>query len=561
MTWPHTIALPIVLPLLCGALLLLLERRAARWVPWLAGGTTGIGLLVALWLAWHADSGTVHVYLLGNWPAQFGIALALDRLSALMVLLTAVLGCASLLYAAGGDGRRGRHFHSLFQFQLMGLNGAFLTADLFNLFVFFEVLLIASYGLLLHGAGVARLRASVHYVSFNLVGSALFLIAASLLYGLTGTLNMAELAQRVPQAAPDRVLLVQSAALLLIVVFGVKAALLPLYFWLPATYGAASAPVAALFAVMTKVGVYAILRMTTLIFGASAGPAAMVTSPWLEGLALATLLLGAAGALAADHLRSLVGNLVIASAGTLLLAVALARPDSVAAGLFYLVNSTLATAALFLLADRVRAARGAVQDGFGPSGGDAQRHTHTHTHKHPHPLLQPMGVLFFILAIAAAGLPPLAGFMGKAMLLQAAGQTTWAGWIVAIILSSSLLTMVAFARGGSALFWKAPAPPAHISAPATHEAPAAPDAALPHHRAHGAALLALLGLIGACAVFAAPLSRYTQATAQQLFQRTPYLSAVLGAQPVPAAIDVRREMRERKAGQTTAPSNREGAKP
>jgi multicomponent K+:H+ antiporter subunit D len=557
MMWPHAIALPIVLPLICGALLLLLERRAAQWVPRLAGATTAVGLLVALWLAWHADSGTVHVYLLGNWAAQFGIALALDRLSALMVLLTAMLGCASLLYAAGGDARRGRHFHSLFQFQLMGLNGAFLTADLFNLFVFFEVLLIASYGLLLHGAGAARLRASIHYVSFNLAGSALFLIAVSLLYGLTGTLNMAELAQRVPQAAPDRVLLVQSAALMLIVVFGVKAALLPLYFWLPATYGAASAPVAALFAVMTKVGVYAILRVTTLIFGASAGPAAMVASPWLELLALATLLLGAAGALAAESLRAMIGNVVIASAGTLLLAVALARPDSVAAGLFYLVNSTLATAALFMLADRVRAARGAVQDTFAPGPASA--------------LVQRLGALFFVFAIAAAGLPPLAGFMGKAMLLRAAGQTPWAGWIVAIVLSSSLLTMVAFARGGSSLFWKHASPAPGPGIPATQgaadasdapmtsaahtrpEGPAPSEAALPNHRAHGAALLVLLGLLGACAVLAAPLSRYTQATAQQLFERTAYLRAVLGAQPVPAAIDVRREMRERKAGQAAKP--------
>lgn len=538
MMWPHAVILPIVLPLVSGALLLLLERRAAHWVPWLAGASAAAGLLVALWLARWADTGAVPVYLLGNWAAQFGIALALDRLSALLLLLTAVLGCVSLLYAAGGDARRGRHFHSLVQFQLMGLNGAFLTADLFNLFVFFEVLLIASYGLLLHGAGAARLRASIHYVSFNLVGSALFLVAVSLLYGLTGTLNMAELAQRVPHAAPDRVLLVQSAALMLIVVFGVKAALLPLYFWLPATYGAASAPVAALFAVMTKVGVYAILRVTTLIFGVTAGPAAMVASPALELLALATLLLGAAGALAAPGLRAMIGNLVIASAGTLLLSIALARPDSVAAGLFYLVNSTLATAALFLLADRVRAVRGAVQDTFqpGPASGLARR----------------LGVLFFVFAVAAAGLPPMAGFMGKALLLQAAGQTPWAGWIVAVILSSSLLMLVAFARGGSSLFWK------HASVTDGPAPPVQHETALPGHRAHGAALLALLGLLGACAVFAAPLSRYTQATAQQLFERSDYLSAVLGAQPVPAAADVRREMRERRArppeGQAVKPA-------
>jgi len=352
---------PIVLPLAAGALLVLLEqsrsalaRRLVRQVSVLATLTLAV---VAVLLLVQAGSGRVQPYLLGNWQAPWGIALALDRLSAAMLVLTATVACAALLYALGGDDRRGPHFHSLFQLQLMGLNGAFLTADLFNLFVFFEVLLMASYGLLLHGAGAARLRASVHYVVFNLTGSALFLIAVSLLYGLTGTLNMADLAARISQLPADRALLVQSAALLLLVVFGVKAALLPLFFWLPAIYGAASAPVAALFAIMTKVGVYAILRVTTLIFGAGGGAAAQVASPWLEALALATLAVGAIGALAARHLRTLVGNLVVASTGTLLFSVALARPSSVTAGLVYLVNTTLVTAALFLLADRVRQAR------------------------------------------------------------------------------------------------------------------------------------------------------------------------------------------------------------
>ena len=199
MNWPHWTIVPIVLPLMTGALLVLIEQRRPGLARGLSLASTTALLLVAIALAHRAHTdGAVQAYLLGNWRAPFGIALALDRLSALMLLLTALVGAAALLYACGGDDRRGAHFHSLFQFQLMGLNGAFLTADLFNLFVFFEVLLIASYGLLLHGAGVARLRAALHYVSFNLVGSALFLIAVSLLYGLTGTLNMADLALKVP---------------------------------------------------------------------------------------------------------------------------------------------------------------------------------------------------------------------------------------------------------------------------------------------------------------------------------------------------------------------------
>jgi len=545
MNWPDLIILPIVLPLMTGALLVLVERKSARLPGWLAAASSLAGLVVALLLLERALTGNVQAYLLGNWAAPFGIALALDRLSALMVLLTSVIACITLLYASGGDAQRGRHFYSLLQFQLMGLNGAFLTADLFNLFVFFEVLLIASYGLLLHGAGAARLKASIHYVSFNLAGSALFLIAASLLYGLTGTLNLADLAQRVPLVTPDRTLLVQSAALLLVVVFSVKAALLPLYFWLPATYSAASAPVAALFAIMTKVGVYAILRVTTLIFGETGGPAAFVTSPWLEFLALGTLLLGAVGAVAAKSLRVMIGNVVVASAGTLLLAVALGRPDTVSAGLFYLVNSTLVAAALFLLADCLRASRGSADDDFRSAGTSDVGHVAYAGNSHTL-----LGVLFFTFAVGAAGLPPMAGFLGKTMLLQAAGQTVWAGWIVAVLLTSSLLMMIAFAQSGSALFWK----PAASSADglATDAIPPASPTdrssipALPCHAAHPASLALLLALLVACAVFAGPLSRFTQATSAQLFERQAYIGAVLGASAVPAAIDVRREMRERK---------------
>ena len=559
MSWPHLVVLPVVLPLLGGAALVLVERRVPRLVRPLSAVLMVAGLLLAMALLAQADRGAVQAYLVGNWPAPFGVVLALDRLAALMLLLTAVVGCASLLYAGGGDDRRGRHFHSLFQFQLMGLNGAFLTADLFNLFVFFEVLLIASYGLLLHGAGPQRLRAALHYVAFNLAGSSLFLVAASLLYGLTGTLNFADLAQRLPLLPADRHALVQSAALLLLVVFGVKAALLPLYFWLPATYGAASAPVAALFAIMTKVGVYAILRTTTLVFGAGAGAGAGagtdtglaagamagVASPWLDGLALATLLFGAVGALAAVRLRALIGQLVIASAGTLLLAVALARPDTVSAGLFYLVNSTLVVAALFLLADRLRAPRGRADDALVPADLGPAR--------------VPLGALFLVLAAAAAGLPPMAGFLGKALLLQAAGQTAWAPLIVAGVLVSSGLVMVALTRAGSQLFWK-PADPAHANdAPSPDPRnidtrdidprnlhPRDADRPVVGHRCHTASLALLTTLLVACAVFAGPLAAYTQATAHQLFNRGDYLRAVLQAQPVPAAIDLRREMRERR---------------
>jgi multicomponent K+:H+ antiporter subunit D len=561
--WEHLIMVPIILPLMTGALLQLVQGRWPGAVAWMSNASAVLGLGVAVLLLAQAETGKVQAYLVGNWAAPFGISLALDRLSALMVLLTWLVGVAAMVYASGGDAQRGRHFYSLMQFQLMGLSGAFLTADLFNLFVFFEVLLIASYGLLLHGAGTARLKASVHYVSFNLAGSALFLIAVSLLYGLTGTLNMADLAQRVPLVAGDRTQLVQSAALLLLVVFAVKAALLPLYFWLPATYGAASAPVAALFAIMTKVGVYAILRVTTLIFGASGGAAAFVASPWLEALALGTLLLGAIGAVAAPSPRALVGNVVVASAGTLLLAVGLGRPDTVGAGLFYLVNSTLVAAALFLWADRVIAARGHAGADSGSDSG-----TYSADSWAPADLgtaRVSLGVVFFVLAIAAAGMPPLAGFLGKAMLLQAVGQTPWAVVIVATILTSSLLVMVAFSRAGSALFWKpgvAVTPLIKVKDKGKSigkgKAVAAAPALTTWHSGQALSLGSLLVLLLICAAFAGPLARYTAATADQLLARQPFIAAVLGAKPVPAAIDVRKEMNEQKREQLRDTA---GAKP
>jgi multicomponent K+:H+ antiporter subunit D len=546
----HAVIAPIVLPLMLGALLVLLERRGSRWVaPLSLAGMFGLVALAVHAMGLAQELNRPLPYLVGNWAAPFGIVLVLDRLAALMLMLAALVATASVVYALGGDAKRGPHFHSLMQFQLMGLNGAFLTGDLFNLFVFFEVLLIASYGLLLHGAGAARLRASVHYVVFNLTGSALFLIAVSLLYALTGTLNMADLAERIPKLPPDRTLLVQSAALMLLVVFGVKAAVLPLFFWLPATYGAASAPVATLFAIMTKVGVYSILRVTTLIFGSGAGAAAMVASPWLEALALATLLLGAVGTLAARHLRTLVGNLVIASAGTLLLAVAIARPASVTAALVYLVNTTLVTAALFLLADRVRRARQV----HAQQGAPAQsRHDDALVPADLGAARLSLGAVFFLLAIAAAGLPPLAGFLGKAMLLQAVGTTPWAVVSVTVILASALLIMVALSMGGSTLFWKpvpaAEVPPAAAAAPDARDA----EACMPSHAAHHLALAGLVALLLAAAVFAGPLTRYAQSTAAQLLTPRLYREAVFAARPAPPAWDVRREMRERKPAHDAA---------
>lgn len=330
----HLIALPILLPLV-GALGLLLAGKASDAAHRrVSVALTAALLVVSLLLLKRAAGGELAFYALGNWQAPFGIVLMLDRLSALMLTLTAALALGCVLFACAGDDARGSNFHGLFQLQLVGLNGAFLTGDLFNLFVFFEILLLASYALLMHGGGKARVAAGLHYVILNVAGSALFIIALGVLYGATGTLNMADMARRIAVMSGDEAALVTAGALLLIVVFSLKAALLPLYFWLPRTYASAPAPVAALFAIMTKVGLYAILRVHSLIFVDSPAEAAITAWLWWSGLA--TIVLAAVGVLAARDLRPLIAYLVLVSVGTLLAGTALGTPAATTALLYYL---------------------------------------------------------------------------------------------------------------------------------------------------------------------------------------------------------------------------------
>jgi multicomponent K+:H+ antiporter subunit D len=498
----HWIIAPVVIPALAAPLILLAMRHhltLAR-VFSLISAASVLAVAVALtWAAWRAPP---EMYALGDWPAPFGIVLVLDRLSALMVLLTSLLGVVALLYAIGGWDAKGRFFHVFWQFQLMGVNGAFLTGDIFNLFVFFEVLLIASYGLVLHGGGRERLKAGLHYVMINLVGSTLFLIGVGLIYGVTGTLNMADLAVKAPLVAPADVALLQTGGLVLLVVFGIKAALAPLHLWLPAAYANAPAPVAALFAIMTKVGAYSIIRVYTLIFGADAGPSAWLAQDWLLPAALATLAVGALGVLAARSLGRLVAFSVIASMGTLLSAVALFTEAALAAALYYLVHSTLAAAALFLLADLIARRRGAHGDGItvAPRFAGAEL----------------LGALFFLAAIGMAGMPPLSGFVGKLLILDSARGTAAAAWIWSAVLVASLVIIVGYARAGSRLFWKSAAQEGTIEAPAAAALPAAAPALL------------LLGL-AALTAGAGPVAAYLEGAAAQLLDPGPYIGAVLGA--------------------------------
>ncbi|HSJ81284.1 MAG TPA: monovalent cation/H+ antiporter subunit D [Thiobacillus sp.] len=525
MNWlDHLPILPVVLPLIAGIVLLGLrqdrpqgERLAASSLRGLSSRSLavqrGVSLVAALALiplaialVQTAGDGTQLVYQLGNWAAPYGIVLVVDRLAAWLLLTTALLAVFALLYAIRGSDTQGRHFHVLFQLQLFGLNGAFLTGDLFNLFVFFEILLLASYGLLLHGGGRRRVKAGLHFVVINLVGSTLFLFAVGTLYGVTGTLNMADLAVKLAATPPDNLALVQSAGLLLFAVFALKAALLPLYLWLPAAYAHTSAPVAALFAIMTKVGAYSILRVYTLMFGDAAGPVANLLDPWLAPLALATLTLGMLGVVASTTLRQQAAYLVVASIGSLLLAFGLGSTDAIAAGLYYLPHSTFAAAALFLLADSIGRARGEFADRF-ESGPEM-------------PGARVLGGLFFVAAVASAGLPPLSGFLGKFMLLKAALDSPLMPWVWSIVLITGLLSMIALARSGSLLFYRTHSP---------HDAASLTPPSMAALAPVGGLLLLVAGLV----IWAGPLSDYAHATAMQLLQPQQYIEAVLGAAPRP----------------------------
>ncbi len=512
----HLPVLPVLLPLFTAVALLMmgdqdgkasLQRRRL-----LSLASVVLGAVLAWRLMILAASGTLTVYPLGGWPAPFGIVLVIDRLSAMMLALTWTIAMPVLWYATGGWDARGRHFHTLFHFLLMGVSGAFVTGDLFNLFVFFEVLLIASYALLVHGQGRERFKAGVHFVVLNLVASALFLLGLAIVYGVTGTLNMADLAQRVAQLGPEEATLFKAGAMLLLVVFGLKAAIVPLYLWLPGTYAAASAPVAALFAIMTKVGVYSIIRVHAGILGEGAGHAARAAEAWLLPLALITMALGVLGALAAHSLTRLVAYLTVASVGTILAGIGLFTPAAMSAALYYMLHSTLVIAALFLLVELVASQRGAAGDLLQPAAPVAQ------------PVL--LGLMTLLGAASVVGLPPLPGFLGKLMILQSAAHTPVHAWVWTVVLAVSFLTLIGLARAGSILFW---------SVLPAGDRPSRPSAS----SRLTLATLGLLALSLLLAVAASPLKRYTDAAAAQLADRAAYAEAVLGPQGGAAATTTR----------------------
>jgi multicomponent K+:H+ antiporter subunit D len=337
----------------------------------------------------------------------------------------------------------------------------------------------------------------------NLLGSTLYLFAVGALYGAVGTLNIADIAHKIGLAQPERSGLIAAAGLLLLVVFSLKAAMFPLYLWLPRAYANTSAPVAALFAVMTKVGIYAIIRVHGTLFGEQAGDLAFLHLPWVMTGGLITLVLAAMGAMAARNLREQVAYLVLASVATLLIAIGLNDPWALSAGLYYLPHSTLLAGAFFLLADLIKDGRGKASDRL-----DTVVRMKGETR---------LGIGFFIAAVAMAGLPPLSGFLGKLMILNAALNHPWAAVILVTVLTASLLLLMALVRSGSLLFFR-PKQDGEAIDPISGESP---------QKAAYVICLSLLAAGPLLVIFASPITQYTRDTAAQLQQVPAYIEKVI----------------------------------
>ncbi|ELW76827.1 MULTISPECIES: monovalent cation/H+ antiporter subunit D [Acinetobacter] len=515
--YAHSPIMSVLIPAFTGFLLILLGNPGSGALkhdwrqPWRRGlslVSIVLGLATAIAYLLQANTGKIFVYQLAEWSAPFGIVLVLDRLSALMLVLTYALATPILWFASKEWDERGRYFHAMFHLLLMGLSGAFLTGDLFNLFVFFEILLMASYVLLLHGQGKARFQLGIHYVTINLLASALFLIGLGMIYGSVGSLNMADVGRLLPTLDNDQHRLAVAGGLLLFVVFGIKAAMLPVGFWLPKTYAVATTPVAAIFTIMTKVGVYAILRVNGTVFNDAL--AAHFLQTWLLPIGLLTSLYGVIGALAAERLRRFVGFMILSSIGTILVAIAMLNTQAWSAGLYYLVHSTVIAASFYLVCGWITSQRGAMKD-----------------HLKVAPKMKQDKVLamtFFVIALMMAGLPPFSGFLGKVLILQATANMAAQGWIIAVILIVSLLSIIAFTRVGFILFWRATAPENNPKEEAYAAYQALPNQAPP--RNDKTIYLLLAGLI-TYVVCAAPILNYVEKTAVQITDASLYQHGIL----------------------------------
>ena len=513
----HSPIFSILIPAITAFILVLLGNPgsgslAHDWrQPWrrsISYLSSALGLMTAVIYLHYTSHGNITVYNLSEWSAPFGIVLVLDQLSALMLVLTYALAAPVLWYASKDWDQRGRYFHAMSHFLLMGLCGAFLTGDLFNLFVFFEILLMASYVLLLHGQGKARFQLGIHYVTINLLASAFFLIALGMIYGSVGSLNMADVARLMPLLAADEYRLAVAGALLLFVVFGIKAAMLPVGLWLPKTYAVATTPVAAIFTIMTKVGIYAIIRINGTVFDDALSHQILMMTLLIIGLL--TSVYGALCAIGTDRLRRFIGFMVLSSIGTILIAISLNSIDAWAAALYYMLHSTVIAATFYILSGWITSQRGAFKDHFKIAPRMKQNTL--------------VSTVYFIVALMIAGLPPFSGFFGKVFILQATANSPYQLLIIITVLIVSLLSIIGLVRVGFVLFWRSSPPETNEKEAAFADYQALPTIA--PARNDKVIYLLLTGLMAYIA-FAAPIYQYMYSTAAQVRNNPLYEAALL----------------------------------
>ena len=505
----YAILLPLLLPIL-GAVSMLIFTRSPRTQRFGGVFFSGLTFLASLNLVFVVDEVGYIVLQSGGWAAPFGISLVADRFAAVMVAVAAFMGFGVAWYAVGeiDSERLRRYFFPLYLGLLFGVNGAFLTGDLFNLYVWFEVMLIASFVLMAIGGKREELEGALKYVSLNLLASMLFLIGAGLVYGITGTLNMADISARVGAAAEARAVI--PAAMLLFVAFSVKAALFPLFFWLPASYHTPPPAVSAIFAgLLTKVGVYALFRFHTLLFESLFSHFQTL----LLVLSVLTMVTGVLGAASHFQMRRILSFHIISQIGYMTVALAIMTPLALASGIFYLVHHIIVKTNLFLISGVVLKLRGS--DDLARIGGLSKSAPW-------------LAFLFFIPAFSLGGIPPLSGFWAKFGVVKAGVETSH-GWVVTFALLVGVLTLFSMTKIWAEAFWKK-AP--DVADEGTGEA--SPTGAGSDPTDHRNALRWMLPPIVAMALatvliglLGAPLFSYTERAAAQLVEAEGYREAVL----------------------------------
>ena len=490
---------PVVIPFLTAVACLLAWRSVEmqRGISLIGGGAL---LVAALFILAEVSAEGPVAMQAGGWPAPFGITFVADMLSAVLVTLVGLVAVAALVFAMADvtrdEERQG--YHPLTHAMLAGICGAFLTGDIFNMYVWFEVMLIASFGLLVIGGGKAQLDGAVKYVGLNLIATVAFLAGVGLLYGATGALNMAELHLRLAGRDLDPPLL--AAAAFLVFAFGSKAALFPLFFWLPASYHTPSFATSAVFsALLTKVGVYALLRVFTLVFDIDGTPLQTLLV-WAAAL---TMLAGALGALAQTTIRRVLGFGVISSVGYMILGLAVSTPLALIGAVYYMLQDVVVKTGLFFGAGAARRLAGS--EDFERAGGLWRAHPW-------------FSVLFLLPALSFAGMPPFSGFWAKLLLVRATIEAQ-DYWLAFAVLGVGLLTLFAMARVWSAMFWSSH--PEGDGAVAT----AAPPFAMLLPIALAVALTLVVG------VWAAPFVAAAAEAASALIDPAAYVAAVTGAAP------------------------------